>query len=598
MNPTLLLFVVGGAAVAVVVANAVRDLTRQVDRRLVAAILTGAALAVAVWLYATRGLYAFLAATAIGCGLLVAWMVWRRGGNARTVTRAGERARRRSGVATLWQVAWNGSRWAMHRKAAAVRPHLRAVGWRERWATPTTEVAVKLCRTGGMWLWASCEDVVLAIGGPRKGKTAWLAGAVSDAPGAVLTTSTRTEIIGLTRIAREHGDRPVWVFNPGGLGDLETTVTFNPLVGCQDPTTATARAADMIPESEGADDRDFWDGQARRYFAAFLHAAALDPSGRRTMRDVQRWIASPTAAGHELQALLKLSPDPDAYLEDVNQFVALNDKTQSSITNAMTPALAWLTSPAAVAATESGTAFDVATLLHSRGTVYLLGRHEAHTAPLLAALTGYVAREARRLAALQPAGRLDPPLTLALDEAARVSPVPLPDWSGDSGGSGIQLVCAFQSRADLVARWGKTGAAKILNNAHAIMLYGGTKDPDDLAAWAKLAGDRDEVVKTRNGDGKVTSTSPRKTDVLAPAQLASLPPFRVVVFSDMPPAVGWVQPVWKRCGFLPWSPTQAAPAPVASPTREVSHPAPVAAPALPGVAVSHSPTRELTDVAH
>jgi hypothetical protein len=594
MNLGLLVLAAAGAVGTIAVAAAVRKLSRKLDRRLIVTTLAGLTVGALGWVYLAHGLLDFLGALLLVAGAGVGWVVWWRGGNARTVTRAGERARRRSGVATLWQVARNGSWWAMHLKAAAVRPHLRDVGWWERWRTPTTELAVKLCRSAGIWLWASVEDVILVVGGPRKGKTAWLAGAVSDAPGAVLTTSTRTEIIGLTRVARERGGRPVWVFNPGGLGDLESTITFDPLTGCKDPTVATARAADMIPEAEGSEgDRDFWDGQARRIFAALLHAAALDPTGRRTMRDVQRWVAHPATAGRELHALLKKSPDPDAYLEDINQFITLNDRTQSSITNAITPALEWLTSPTAVAATKGGTPFDVSVLLQSRGTVYLLGRHEAHTAPLLAALTGYVAREARRLAALQPGGRLDPPLTLALDEAARVSPVPLPDWTGDSGGSGIQLICALQSRADLVDRWGPTGAAKIINNASVVMLYGGTKDPADLSAWATLAGDRDEPVKTRDGDGKVTSTSVRKTPVLAAAQLASLPKFRVVVFSDMPPAIGRVRPVWKRRGFSQWAPTTS---PTTSPTRVVARPAP--APTQSPTPVGAAPAREMADVAH
>lgn len=592
MNLGSLVLVAGGTVAIVVVAAYGRKLSRKLDRRLFVTLAIALSLSSLAVVYLVHGLLAFLGASLLAVGVGVGWVAWRRGGNASTVTRAGEKARRRSGVATMWQVARHGSRWAMHLKAAAVRPRLREVGWWARWRTPTTEVAVKLCRTAGMWMWASVEDVVLVIGGPRKGKTAWLAGAISDAPGAVLTTSTRTEIIGLTRVARETGGRPVAIFNPGGLGDLESTVSFDPLIGCEEPTTATARAADMIPESEGEDgDRSFWEGQARRVFATFLHAAALDPTRRRTMHDVQRWVANPTAALRELDALLKKSPDPAAYLEDINQFIHLADKTQTGITNAITPALAWLMSPSAVAATRGNTRFDVAQLLCERGTIYLLGRHEAHTAPLLAALTGYVAREARRLAALQPSGRLDPPLTLALDEAARVSPVPLPDWTGDSGGSGIQLICAFQSRADLVDRWGRTGSAKICNNANVIMLYGGTKDPDDLNAWASLAGDRDEVVKTRNGDDKVTSTSVRKTPVLAPAQLASLPKFRVVVFSDMPPAIGWVHPVWKRRGFTPWVPAQ-------SPTHAVVHPEPAQSPTASPTPVGAAPTRELADVTH
>ena len=51
--------------------------------------------------------------------------------------------------------------------------------------------------------------------------------------------------------------------------------------------------------------------------------------------------------------------------------------------------------------------------------MFLLGAEETQAAPLVCALTGHIAREARRLAALQPGGRLDPPLTLVLAEAAQ-----------------------------------------------------------------------------------------------------------------------------------------------------------------------------------
>src|SRR5690606_35785900 len=126
----------------------------------------------------------------------------------------------------------------------------------------------------------------------------------------------------------------------------------------------------------------------------------------------------------------------------------------------------------------------------------------------------------------------------------------------------------------------------ILNNAGAVMLYGGTKDPEDLKAWESLAGERDEVVKTRNSEGKVTSTSVRKTPVLASAQLAALPEFRVVVFSDMPPAVGRVQPVWKRRGW--------AQAPLPAPALALPAPAPTPAPAPAGAV----PAQALTDAPH
>lgn len=520
---------------------------------------------------------AFLAIAA-AAGLLV----WVRAGRPATViTRWGRQNLRRKGVASVLDILRVGSAPAMRRKARAVRPSMAALSSREIARVKTTEVAVPLARVGALKVHASLEDVVTIFGGPRTGKTGWMAGRAIDHPGAVVTTSTRTDLMDITRPLRAaHG--PVGVFNPGGLGGLPSTIGFPPLLGCKDPVVATERATDMVPESEGDDSRrSFWEGQARRVLAALMHAAAL---GGGSMRDVQRWVANPKANSQAVAYLLGQSPEP-AFETDFEQFHGTNKDTLTSITSSIMPALSWLTSSTAYAATQ-GPAFDVEALLRDRGTLYLLGRHEAHTAPLLAALVGYIAREARRLAGGK---RLDPPPGLFLDEAARVAPVPLPDWSGDFGGSGIFIAAAFQSRADLVDRWGKAGAAKVINNSGARMLFGGTADPEDLSVWTQLAGDRDEEVKTYGKDGRVVSRSTRKTPVLSPAQLANLPDGRVVVFRrGMRPVVGRVQMAWKRrdvraarrvthpVGFpvparvSPALPAAQSPAPAQSPAREVS----------------------------
>ena len=137
-----------------------------------------------------------------------------------------------------------------------------------------------------------------------------------------------------------------------------------------------------------------------------------------------------------------------------------------------------------------------------RATVFLLGAEETQAAPLVCALTGHIAREARRLAALQPGGRLDPNLTLVLDEAALVSPVPLDSWTADMGGRGVTILAAFQSRAQVLARWGEHAAATILNNTSAVMVFGGTRDRDDLQFWSTLTGDRDERITSHDLHGR------------------------------------------------------------------------------------------------
>ncbi|WP_086000731.1 type IV secretory system conjugative DNA transfer family protein [Pseudonocardia sp. Ae707_Ps1] len=409
---------------------------------------------------------------------------------------------------------------------------------------PTSEAAVELCRTGALRVWALVEDVVIVVGGPRTGKTGWLAGRVLDAPGAALVTSTRMDLLDLCGPLRAARG-PVAVFNPAGLGDRSSTITFDPLTGCADPVTATERATDMLAAvaSGAGGDREFWDGQARRVLAALLHAAAL---GGKAMAEVLGWVADPDTAGREVPALLRRS-GVTAFEQDAMQFLTTNERTRSSITSSVMPALGWLTHPAAAAAAEAGEGFDVARLLEERATVFLLGAEEAQTAPLVCALTGHIAREARRLAAGRPKGRLDPPLGLFLDEAALISPVPLESWTADMGGRGVTIVCAFQSRAQLLARWGEHKAATILNNTAAVMIFGGTRDKSDLEFWSTLAGDRDEKVATTDEHGRVASRSVRKVPVLAPAQIANLPAGRVVVIRrGISPVIGRARMAWRR----------------------------------------------------
>ena len=527
-----------GVAVAVLVAVV------SLGRRLYARAAGAAAVAVVCgwWLSIVAPLLTLFLAVSLG---VIGFVRFTR--TSATVARWGARSRRKAGVASTTDIARVASTAAMRRKAPVVRPSLGALTRWQRARLPTTAVAIPLCRVGALRIWASIEDVVVAFGGPRAGKTGWLAGTIIDASGAVLSTSTRLDLHELTAALRAEGGRPVWVFNPAGLGGLDSTVTFDPLSGCADPVTAVERAEDMIPAADG--DAERWDAQARRVLAVLLHAAALlqtaAPDGVSAAL-VAEWVADPVAAEREVMAALRRSPDP-AHTEVARQFIHTNDRTRTSITASIMPALAWLTSPPAVAATTGGHPFDVAELLTTRGTVYLLGRHAAHTAPLLGALTGYIARESRRLAAHQPGGRLDPPLMLALDEAARIAPVPLPDWTGDAGGSGITIVAAFQSRADVIDCWGATGAAKVINNAGAIVLFGGTKDEADLDAWSKLAGERDEPITTTDASGHITSRTVRRVPVLPPAQLANLPRGRVVVFTrGMAMVIGRVRMAWQR----------------------------------------------------
>jgi type IV secretory pathway TraG/TraD family ATPase VirD4 len=347
------------------------------------------------------------------------------------------------------------------------------------------------------------------------------------------------------------------------MAHLDSTIVFDPIVGCEDAKTATDRDTDLI---SGADapgdaggDRAFWQGQAIRVLSGLLHAAAL---GGASMSDVQRWVADPDMHAAQVQQHLRASKVASIRV-DALQFVETNDRTRSSITSTIMPALGWLNDPHAAAAAgqtagpgpvmvdgevriSDRASFDVAQLLADRGTVYMLGAEDAQVAPLLCALTGHIARTARALANDMPGGRLDPALTLALDEAALIAPIPLDKWTSDMGGRNITIHIAVQSRAQLKARWGDTGAATIITNAGTMLVFGAT-DADDLDLYAKLAGERHERTHTHDRNGRLLSTTTQRVPVLTPADFSQLAKLHVVIFRPgLAPALGRIEPAYKR----------------------------------------------------
>lgn len=536
------------------------------------------------------------------------------GSSAARVGRLKERSRRNEGLASGWSVLRRASGFALRLRAGVLRPSLRG-----RWWVRAIWVGTPLARVGRLLrVWSPCEDVTLRVGGPRMGKSGELACRILDAPGAVIATSTRTDLfnicgpvlraeraawrvtlggvgvglavsallfvlgtpvwlflgVGLLLVGpvsmwlspRPGEPRPVLVFNPSGTGGLASTVAFNPLTGCEVPKTAIERAGDLLQGANLGDarngEREFWIGQARRALAALMHAAALSGA---SMRHVQEWLSDPDKHGHTVERYLARSTSR-ALEQDAIQFFSTNHTTRSSITTTAMPALAWLADETATAATEpadsSGSVdidrvlaeqgaarieLDIEWLLTERAAVFMIGAEEAQTAPLLTALTAHIAREARRIAALAPGGRLDPPLTLALDEAALICTPPLDRWSADMGGLGATIHIGVQSFAQLEGKYGRAGAATILNNTGTLMVFGGTRSPDDLNIYATLVGEREAMAPHWDAHGQHAGFGTRMEPVLSKAQIAGMPELQALIIKNkMAPMLGRVRMAWQR----------------------------------------------------
>ncbi|MDQ1246870.1 MAG: TraM recognition protein [Actinomycetota bacterium] len=490
------------------------------------------------------------------------------------ISRRAELDQRCGGVATPLDVAELAGPSALRRQAHVLRPSMAGLSrWQRRHVDPR-QLGVEVARLGwglpGQSVWSSCEDATLRIAPPRQGKSVSLACHGVDAPGALLTTSTRLDLAEIVHAARSARG-PVYFFNPAGIGEVPSTLRWRVLSGCEDYTTAQRRAADLVPQSMVAE-AERWDADARRILSLLLHAAAL--SGR-TMRDVVRWNAdhSETTKAEVTQALLDGGPGGRDRVTAMRQHWGTNDRTRTSVTAMMNAPLAWVRDdtarPLGDPDPDDPAQVDLGNLILRGQTVHLLGSEsQTGIAPLIAALVAEIAHTARMLAEVRPGGRLDPPLTMLLDEIALVCPIPLDKWTADMGGRGVTLHAAVQSLAQLRQRWGLDGAGTILGNVGTFLVYGGSTSPADLRDISQLTGEhRMRVVgidhrQDHDRDGELRGEY-RWVPVLSQAQIRALEPNQVLILKrGLHTLTGWApriidRPGWKAVNLRPVDPIEA-----------------------------------------
>jgi type IV secretion system protein VirD4 len=408
-------------------------------------------------------------------------------------------------------------------------------------------------RRTGRRLFGSAEDSYLYLGPPRSGKSMHLViPQTLAAPGAALVTETRDEILTHTYALRaRHG--PVAVFDPQHLATGHVPrLRWAPQHGCADPLTAIVRAralaagARLSPTS--VTDADYWQGMTEAVLRCYLHAAALDG---RTMRDVVTWSTRP--GDPTPTRILRTHPDAaPGWVEELSQQVVAEPRQRDSVWNAVRRAFDSLADPRVLDACSPPPeeALDLAEFIRARGTLYLLGTTgtQLTVAPLITALVEALVDTARTLGARTPGGRLDPPLTLLLDEAANIAPIPsLPNLLADGGGSGITTICVLQSLAQARARWQQAGADAMWDAATTKVVFGGLAHAEDLHRISQLAGEIDDPVTTRShgAGGASTSIAPRRLPALPIEVLRTLPEGSAIVLARRtPPVHAKLTPWW------------------------------------------------------
>jgi type IV secretory pathway TraG/TraD family ATPase VirD4 len=465
------------------------------------------------------------------------------------VRRAGRRSsadpRRAAGTATRDRIKHAASAKALLRRATTLRPSLPDPG--------PGDVGYLLGRARGVSVWASVEDSVLVIGPPRSGKGLHLViNAILDAPGAVVTTSTRPDNLTATLEARRQAG-PVAVFDPQRLAaGLPAGLRWSPVRGCEQPLTAMIRATGLASAtglgSGGVENGGFWEGKTRTALQSLLHAAALDGRGA---ADLYRWTLDPNAA-QDAVAVLRGHPDAAAgWAESLDATIHADPRTRDSIWQGVSLSLSALADPRVLASVSPtpGEDFDPAQFLQDKGTLYLLatGAGAGASAALVAALVEDLVEAARHLAAASPGARLDPPVLLALDEIGNLAPLPsLPTLMAEGGGTGITTMPVLQSLAQARQKWGSDAAQAIWDASIVKIVLGGASSTSDLRDLSTLIGERDEttVSDTRADNGSLsTQRSIRRVAVMPPEAIRTLPfGTGITLLRSAPPIVTDLRP--------------------------------------------------------
>ncbi|MEV5960559.1 TraM recognition domain-containing protein [Kribbella sp. NPDC051952] len=392
-------------------------------------------------------------------------------------------------------------------------------------------------------VFGSWEDMHVDIWGPRTGKTTSRAvPAILDAPGAVVATSNKRDIVDATRGPRtERG--PVWVFDPQEVCEEPNTWWWNPLSYITDETKAREMAEHFVASQRqvNAQTDAFFDAAGTDLLAGLLLAAAV---AKRPITQVYTWLAD--QRNDEPERILRNTPGLQLSADALSGVINAPDKQRAGVYGTAQQSAQFLVNRKVTrwvvpqGANDTRPQFNPHEFVRQGGTLYSLSKEGAGTAgPLVTALTVAVVEAAEQFARGCPMGRMPNPLVGVLDEAANVCRWKnLPDLYSHFGSRGIVLMTILQSWAQGQECWGDHGMEKLWSAANIRVYGGGASDSNFLERLSKLIGDYDIISSSvsYNEGKRGTSRQTQRQNILEVSDLAAMPPGRAVVFPSGIPA--------------------------------------------------------------
>ncbi|MFR9675894.1 type VI secretion protein [Streptomyces sp. TR02-1] len=286
-----------------------------------------------------------------------------------------------------------------------------------------------------------------------------VAEAAHAAPGPLVVVTANPGLWSRTAAARaERG--PVHVYDPEQRTDCPVRLRWAPHHGCADMATARTRAAALLaPVRRPAMSEEAVHDTARTLLRCWLHAAAV---AREPFRQVHRWALG----GSCKDAVRVLRTDPGATAGAAGELEAAltgHPERREAATERIRRALTCLSTlhvrNACTASRTDRLAWE--SFAPEGGSLYIVGasveapyRGDPGVTPLLTALTSAVVGHGRRMAARSSSGRLDPPITLVLDQPATVAPLPeLPSLLAEGEEAGLVTHAVVRSEEQLRTWW-------------------------------------------------------------------------------------------------------------------------------------------------
>ncbi|MFJ7291085.1 type IV secretory system conjugative DNA transfer family protein [Streptomyces collinus] len=465
-------------------------------------------------------------------------------------------------------------------RARELRPTL---GGRDRLHPDETGNLLGDLMPGGPELRSSHEDVELDLMAPRAGKSTGIAvPRVLRAQGAVLLTSNKSDVYAVTRAEREKAGT-VWTFDPQGIAHTPRALWWDLLGECHTIEGSRRMAGHFVASvNDDTAKKDFWISAAQNTLTALFLAAAR--SGTR-LPELLGWLADP--ADRTPVDLLR-DAGLAAMAEQVQGTVRGAVETRDGIYETARQTVSCLLDPEILAwVTPDPRLPEFRPDLHvlGRDTLYLLSKDGGGSAAGVIAGLADATMRAGVVAAERMGGRLDPPLTAVLDEAANVCRISdLPDLYSHFGSRGINVVTLLQSYRQGARVWGEVGMDALWSAATVKLLGAGLDDADFVQKISTLVGQHDVRTPTvsRGKEGTSRSYSYRQEAVLPPDRIRALPKGTALLLATgVKPALIRLRPWYKEPGAAAIS--AAAKAETAAITERAARRLPSGPRAVPGL---------------